>query len=544
MPRALNFRNTRLFAIAFALLAVSNRVVMSAEPLHLAIDRMIAAKTAGPVAGRSTDAEFLRRVTLDFSGRIPSVKETRKFLVNRSPQKRVQLIDKLLSSPGYSQRMQELFHVILMERRGTHTEWTAYLKKSFEQNKPWDKISREILSPDADNKETRGAAFFLTKRLEKYGQNPVDFPGLTRDIGRLFLGVDLKCAQCHDHLHVDDYKQSMYQGLFAFVSTTYLRRDTKFPAVAERTLNKKIDFMSVFIKEPNTIGPQVPGDKEITIPVFKKGEEFSTTPDRKKRTPGKLKFSPLKQLGERLPRGDNKAFTKNIVNRLWGAMMGRGIVEPLDLHHSDNPPSHPKLLELLAKELVTHKFDLKYLLRELALTETYQRSGLLSDGLAKISPASFRVANEKSLSAEQLLRSFLLATGPSTAQDSKTERDASQKQYELLQPEFITAFGNTPREPEVGFNPSVKAALYVSNTPGVLGLLKPQPGNLADRLLKMKTTKEIADELYFAVLSRQPAKEEIETVTNHLKKYGKNREKAIGQLVWALLTSTEFCLNH
>jgi hypothetical protein len=225
-------------------------------------------------------------------------------------------------------------------------------------------------------------------------------------------------------------------------------------------------------------------------------------------------------------------------------MMGRGIVEPLDLHHSDNPPSHPKLLDLLAKELVAHKFDLKFLLRELALTETYQRSGLLADGVAKVSPDSFQIANEKSLSAEQLLRSFLLATGPSTAPNSKVERNAFQKKYDLLQPEFITAFGNTPREPEVGFNPSVKAALYVSNTPNVLGLLKPQPGNLVDRLLKKKTAHEIAEELYFAVLSRQPVKEEIETVANHLKKHGKNREQAIGQLAWALLTSTEFCLNH
>src|SRR5262249_30410114 len=123
------------------------------------------------------------------------------------------------------------------------------------------------------------------------------------------------------------------------------------------------------------------------------------------------KFSPLKVLASQLPRGDNPLFTKNIVNRLWFLMMGRGLVHPLDLQYAGNPPSHPELLDLLAQEFAGHRFDIKWLLRELALTETYQRSSLLPEGVEDLPPESFLVANEKPLSAEQILRSVLHATG-------------------------------------------------------------------------------------------------------------------------------------
>lgn len=525
------------------LLLICATCARGAEPLHTRIDRLIAAGQ-NTAAERTSDAEFLRRITLDFAGRIPSAAETRRFLADKSPDKRRARIDVLLNGPEYPRRMRELFHVMLMERRGTHAAWDAYLQKAFAENRPWDSMAREMLSPNADDPKTRGAAFFLTKRLEKYGQNPVDFPGLTRDVGRLFLGIDLQCAQCHDHIHIADYKQAMYQGLYAFVGTATIRRDTKFPAIAEKPLTKKVDFMSVFVKEPQSIGPRVPGDKEIVVPVFKKGEEYAVKPDRRKRTPGVLKFSPLKKLGERLPRKEIPAFARNMANRLWWVMMGRGLVEPLDLHHSQNPPSHPELLKLLADEFVAHRFDIKYLLREFALSDTYQRSTRLSPGAAKLKTASYAVAHEKALSAEQLLRSVLQATGEQSAPATDKQRAAADKRFAALEKDFVSAFGNTPRDPEVGFNPSVKSALFVSNSPKVLALLKPQPGNLVDRLTRLKTAEAIAEELYLAVLARKPEPEEVATVAEHLQSHGQSNPKAIGQLVWALLASTEFCLNH
>src|SRR5262249_29428042 len=158
------------------------------------------------------------------------------------------------------------------------------------------------LNPTAEDETTRGSAFWYTKRLEKYGQNPVDVPGLVRDVGRHFLGIDVQCAQCHDHLFVDDYKQEFYHGLLAFVGQAEIRTDVRFPAVTVRPLVKKAEFLSVFVQQARSIGPKLPGRPEIDIPVFAKGEEFVQPPDKKTKFPGVPRFNTLAQLANELTR--------------------------------------------------------------------------------------------------------------------------------------------------------------------------------------------------------------------------------------------------
>lgn len=522
--------------------------VLADEPLHARIDQLIEAAAGTSVAPVADDAEFLRRVFLDFVGRVPSIDETRAFLSDSAAEKRVVLIDRLLASPEFPRRMREAFHVQLMERAGEHEEWTRFLEQSFAANKPWDQLVREILNPNADDEATRGAAYFLTKRLENYGQQPVDLPGLTRDVGRLFLGVDLQCAQCHDHLFIDDYKQVDFQGLHTFVSHATIRQDVKFPAVAEKLVGKKTEFMSVFVKEAKTTGPRLPFGTEVDVPTFAKGEEFAFAPDNKTKSPGKPKFSPLAILAEQLPTASNTQFARNIVNRLWWQMLGRGLVHPLDLHHSKNPPSHPAVLELLATEFVSHKFDIKWLLRELALTRAYQRSSLLPSGLEREPlPDRYVVAIEKPLSTEQLLWSILQVTGelpryqPATESDGKTKPNA---QFDDLKKRFVAAFANPPREPEGDFAPSVKAALFLSNDAKVLELLKPRDGNLAEQLVQETDSAKLAERLYLAILTRVPSSDEAVDVAKYLAAHADDRAKTAGQLIWALIASTEFCVNH
>ena len=524
------------------------RTVLADEPLHARIDQLIESTAGTSIAPIADDAEFLRRVFLDFVGRVPSVDEARAFLSDSAAEKRVVLIDRLLASPEFPRRMREAFHVQLMERAGEHEEWTRFLEQSFAANKPWDQLVREILNPNADDEATRGAAYFLTKRLENYGQQPVDLPGLTRDVGRLFLGVDLQCAQCHDHLFIDDYKQVDFQGLHTFVSHTTIRQDVKFPAVAEKLVDKKTEFMSVFVKEAKATGPRLPFGTEVDVPTFTKGEEFALAPDKKTKSPGKLKFSPLAILAEQLPTASNTQFARNIVNRLWWQMLGRGLVHPLDLQHSKNPPSHPAVLELLASEFVVHKFDVKWLLRELALTRTYQRSSLLPSGLEREPLADrYVVAIEKPLSTEQLLWSILVATSelpkyqPTVEPDGKTKPNAP---LDDLKKRFVAAFANPPREPEGDFAPSVKAALFLSNDAKVLDLLNPRDGNLSEQLVNETDSAKLAERLYLAILTRTPSPDETADVAKHLAAHAADRAKAVGQLIWALVASTEFCVNH
>ncbi|HTU23598.1 MAG TPA: DUF1553 domain-containing protein [Gemmataceae bacterium] len=506
----------------------------AAGPLHRQIDNLIAAAGKGkPASAISGDGEFLRRIYLDLAGRIPSVEEARVFLHDASADKRARLIDRLLSSPDYPRHMQEQFHIALMERLGDNADWSTYLLTSFEKNKPWGVMAREILS---GTREPKGAAFFLSKRLEHYGENPVDYPGLTRDIGRLFLGVNLQCAQCHDHLFVSDYKQADFQGLLAFVQ--YVAAGSKSPpSVVEKTTTKKIAYSSVFDKIQKETGPRLPGMKEVPIPSFKPGEEWATKPDQKKKTPGTLKFSTLAKLAEQMTDAQNPAFARNFANRLWFLLLGRGLVHPLDLRHGDNPPSHPKLLDLLAREAVARKYDIKSMLREIALSQTYQRSSILPSGQTAVDEAAFLTAHEKRLSAEQLLRSVLEATG------EKERLSKSKGGIEALKVKFVKAFANAAREPEEEYAPALRSALFLSNDHAVLDLLKARPGNLVGRASKMADDKAV-EELYLATLTRQPTADEKAALLKYLTANAGRREAALSHLAWALLASTEFCLNH
>jgi hypothetical protein len=514
---------------------------LAQQPLHQEIDRIIEAAAGGSVAPAADDAEFLRRVYLDLAGRIPSVQETRAFLADAAPGKRALLVDRLLASEDHVRRLSQVLHVMLMERLGDHEEWQRFLRESVRTNEPWDKIVRHILHPNADDETTRGSALWFTKRLENYGQNPVDMPGLVRDVGRHFLGIDVQCAQCHDHLFVDEYKQEYYHGLLAFVGSTVIRQDVSFPAVAQKPLEKKVEFMSVFFQTPQAVGPKLPGGTEIEVPSFAKGEEFEQPPDKKTRFPGRPKFNTLRLLSEQLPQAENRLFARNIANRLWWLLLGRGLVEPLDLAHADNRPTHPELLDLLAGELAAHQFDMRWLLREIALSQTYQRAGIAPGDSVEVGPPqSYRVALEKPLSSEQLLASLRQALGDG----EPLTIDATDKVWTEWQTRFDKALANPPREPEVGHNPTVKAALFLMNDPAVLGWIKPQGENLAARLVTEMDAVKLADELYIAVLSRVPTAEEQQEVADFLAPRGDRRESAVKSLIWALLASNEFSANH
>jgi hypothetical protein len=484
----------------------------AAEPLHVRIDRLILAP-----ANPADDAEFLRRVTLDLAGTIPTAEETKRFLADTSPDKRSKRIDDLLARPTYSTRMANLFHVMWMERLGDSPEWTRYLTDSFAKNKPWNVMAQEMLRAD----KTDGSSFFIAKRLENYGQNPVDYSGLTRDVGRLFLGKNFQCCECHDHLTIDEYKQQHFQGLHAFLRNSFLA-DAKTMRVAEKPTMDKVAFASVFTKVQMMTAPALPGGMMIEIPIFKKGEEFAEKPDRKTNNPGVPKFRTLAALAEKLPTAENKDFSRNFVNRVWFLFLGRGLVHPLDLHHKDNPASHPELLDLLAKEFVQQKFDIQWLVREIVLTQAYQRSSI---GMAK--PETFAVALEKRLTAEQLFAAMMNAT--------------ESKPNDALKAKYLKAFANQPREPEDEIAPSLKAALFLLHDKDVLELLKPKAGNLVDRLAKLE---QPAEELYLAVLTRKPTADETATVKSYLSKLPNKKAEALGKLVWALLASTEFGVNH
>ena len=413
------------------LFAVLPNLAFAQEPLHQRIDQLVNAAPLGPVATNCSDAEFLRRVSLDLNGMTPTGVEAVTFLNDPAPDKRQKLIDKLIASPRFARHLANTFSVTLMERRADANvplaEWDKYLYDSFLANKPYDQLVRELIASDGVDPATRPAAkFFLDRTAE---------PNLvTRDVGRIFLGRDLQCAQCHDSPLVNDFLQSEYYGVQAFVVRTVMFNDLD---AKKQTLGEKADgdvaFTSVFTKETGVSAPRLPAGVFADDPLLPIGEEYNVKPTDKTRPVPK--YSRRAKLAEIITTTNNPQFNRNLANRVWAMMLGRGIVHPLDLHHSDNPPSHPELLDLLTAEVVASKYDVKPIIRAIALSQTYQRSGEL--------PADWNAASQQAaalletLDPKQKELSAAIDQSKEAAKQPDTEFDAAKKAASPVRDELL-----------------------------------------------------------------------------------------------------------
>jgi hypothetical protein len=541
------------FCISIYLFAI---VTLQADTsLHERIDGLIREKAMGhSFSGACDDATFLRRVTLDLTGNIPTAGEVLIFLKDQSPNKRKELIDRLIASDLFAGHWMERLSVMLLERldqgKVTQTEWGHFLKQTLREKPLWDVMVRQMIKANGQG-PVRPAMKFL---------GTADHHAMTENVSRLLLGMDLTCAKCHDHPSVKEWKQAHYWGLFAYLNQTRQATRKKEDKVylVEGLASKKVEFESVFDLEKMNTGPRLPNGEEVEIPKFEKGKEYEKPAEDG--LPAVPRFRPREQLAEDLTSGKNSGFVRNSVNRIWFLLMGRGLSHPLDQMHGKNPPSHPKLLELLAHEFVSHDFNLKWLLREIMLSETYQRSSRLPDGVNKVEPDSYRVTSPKGLTPEQLLRSLMRATGntgqvQSLKVDPKAEK-FDRKGYftgsntklppslEEMEAIFIQTFGQPPGEAEVDFSPGINKSLFLMNDRLIQHWLKPLGNNLVARLGKLEPTDAVARGMYLSVLSRLPEEEEETWVNAYLEKNEQRRTNALGDLAWALLNSAEFMFNH
>jgi hypothetical protein len=560
----MNRRLTTLLSSVLALASSFARIAAAGPPLHEAIDRQIEAKLPAwkisHAADLADDEEFLRRLSLDLTGVVPTTAEVRAFTADPAPDKRTQLVDRLLASDEFARHMAVTFDVLLMERRAdkhvASALWRDYLADSFRQNKPLDRLVSELLGSDGFDPKTRPAAKFILDREAAHD-------AVVRDVGRLFLGVDLQCAQCHDHPTVTDYHHAHYYGLHAFFAGTKLFRETDGTTGLQENVLREVTFASVFTPDvQQKTGPRLMDGPMMEVPTFKEGEEYVAKPTAKVRAVPK--FSLRDALSKSLPRAETREFSRNMANRLWAHLMGRGLVHPLDMHHSENPPSHPELLTLLADELAATKFDMRRFLREVALSRAYQRSSLAPSGVAadEIPEESFAVANLKGLTAEQLFASVVRATGGEKMLEREIDAAVKESLKGAKAPpdeaalkkardverakriaEFVELFGAPAGTPDGEFQASITQSLYLANSPSIVAWLEPASDNLTGRLLKLTAPSEIADEAYLSVLARRAAPEEVRAVGEHLKS-ADDRARAIRQLVWSLLASAEFRLNH
>lgn len=466
-------------------------------------------------SAKSTDAEFQRRAYLDIIGRIPTSSETKSFLENTTPDKRVKLVDDLLSDDEFGKHMADIWQALLLPRisdnRRVQTEpLTLWLEKHFNVNTGWDQITKELLTSTGPQDENGSITYFISN---------ASVDKMTDSVSKLFLGVQLQCAQCHDHPFVD-WKQNDYWGLAAF-------------------------FMKVQAKPP--------GGKDTSSPTVTEGKGINKN---KKSLPEAAKFVPATFLasGEAtlnsaepyrpvlanwLTSKTNPFFSKAMVNRVWAQYFGKGLVDPIDDMHDGNPATHPELLEALATQFSASNFDLKFLIRSICNSETYQRSSKPNTSNKETDIALLARMPIKNMTPEQLFDSLTTVLGAASKADQKLAKGkAAKNQPKGARSQFVAFF-----QPEEG----ASALSYETGIPQILRLMNsPQmnSANIIQRLVdKNADTKTAIEKVYLSVLNRMPTDEESLRMTNFLSQ-ATDKNKGLGDMLWVLLNTSEFTLNH
>ena len=493
----------------------------------------------------ASDAEFLRRVSLDIVGVIPTHEETVAFLSDSSLDKRRQLVDRLLDDPRYARHMAELWDVLLFTRNPPGSEADKrdglqnWLRQRFAENAPYDKLVRELLKAEGNSIEQGPPLYFV-----QYRQRPED---MTEAVTQTFLGVQLQCARCHNH-PFEPWTQQDFYGMAAFlarlqiVSAGKADNQTKF-IVAEKSTGDILFTGSVKDSKPGQKGdPVAPkfliGDPLVEPPLPEGFKEVAKFEENKPPTPPV--FSRKDQLAEWITRADNPYFARATANRLWSQFLGRGLVHPVDNLSDANKPSHPELLATLARELVEHQFDLKWFIRELCNSQTYQLSsaGPEPDPL----PRWFQQARVRPLSAEELIDSWRVATGFETS----LKPDAKKKdgRFSPIDGGYMIRFFGQPNTGTGDFQGGLHEHLFLSNGP-VSQLIVISPGSLSDLIVKSTAPwNERLDRLFLSLLNRPPTDAERQKFSEFFSADEKMNPDRLRDAIWALMTCSEFRFNH
>jgi hypothetical protein len=513
-----------LLASALAAMVFLGRAVAGTpDPSELAarIDQRLEARWKANMvqpAPRADDAEFLRRAFLDVTGRIPRPADVHAFRGDSSADKRRRLIDRLLDDPRFAVHLANVWRAELLPEIASNREaalfqagFENWLRQRFRAGVGYDRLVRELLTtPIAtegqdtepvlrDPERPNPLAFFAVKEARP--------ENLAAAVSRSFLGIRLECAQCHDHPFAK-WKQEQFWSQAAFFASVRKQGNGLFAPLAEATQRRELT---------------PPGGRKPRQAEFLDGGTPQWSGDR----------APRAVLADWITSPDNPYFARAAVNRMWGHFFGIGLVDPVDDFRDDNPPSHPELLDDLARAFVASGYDLSYLIRGICLSQAYQRTSARTHASQDGTRLPARMA-VKALTGEQFFDSLALATGYRDDQD----RGAARRQ-------FLTRFARVGSvgEPET----SVQQALTMLNGRFVARATDPDkcPTLIAVTQTPGMSLAQRIEALYLATLSRQPNAEERERLERFVRKAGPDREaERLADVFWMLLNTAEFRLNH
>jgi hypothetical protein len=520
----------------------SRTIISNEREVAAQVDRLKA--EAIPASPLADDAEFLRRVTLDLTGCIPTFDEVVEFLESDDADKRSRWIDKLLRRESYGTHFASIWRELIEPRdtgstKGGRDTFSPWLAQHFNRDRGWNQIVTGLLIVEGKIREQPQSRFILA--------NSVDFepqPNLLADAtARLFWGVQLRCAECHDHPFAP-WKQTDFWSTAAFFSR--LRKgytDGKNPQGWTLTETKPDEPISrkftKLMAAPNAAGPAIvvpdAGGKLAEVVVkakFLGGEQPNWSDDG----PFRERFA------EWATSKGNPYFAANAVNRLWAHLFARGLVNPLDEFHENNPPSHPELLKLLADEFIDSDFDMKHLLRVICNSRTYQRT---SRPLPKnkADELLFSHMAVKVMSPGMLYDSLSVVLYPVAPKPGANEEPAAHRINPLpsvSRNEFVKFFAARPDENTASVvNQGIPQFLRLMNGPTLHGKL---PG-LNRFLNNGESESKKIESLYLAAYARKPSDDEVKLMVDYIRDYSNPRQSLSGVL-WALLNSGEFALDH
>ncbi len=471
-----------------------------------------------PASEPIDDATFLRRVSLDMIGTLPTAAEARKFLNDPSPEKRGRLIDELLNRPEYADYWAMKWADILRADKIKITPqatvgMTRWLRAQFVANRPYDQMAREILTAQGPIQSEGPTGFFKA----------LDTPEVAaRSVSQLFLGVRIECAQCHHHPS-ERWSQDDYAGLVGFFTGVTVKR---LPNGTEAIVSKA----GTDHKHPRT------GENVSARALGAEKAIFDGVTDRRQ------------VLAAWMTGPDNPYFAKAIANRLWAHYLGRGLVEPIDDIRATNPATNEPLMDALVAHLKELKFDLKAFTKTLLLSQSYQLSSVTNAGNAD-DTQHFSHASPKAMPAEVLLDAVCQVTGVPEKFNGWPEGYRSIQVWDNRMPSyFFRIFGRPVRasvcECERSNEPSISQALHLLNSPEINEKLTHKQGaarKLADSNL---SADQILEEIYLATLSRMPTAEERALLKEVFPAAGADRRAIVEDIYWSVLNTKEFLYNQ
>lgn len=465
-----------------------------------------------------SDDEFLRRVSLDVLGVLPSPGETAAFLADTDPDKRNKLIEAYLSRPEHAEYWALKWGDLLRLNSKKVTsegvqKFHRWIVAAVRDNKPYDGFVRELLTASGSTFDNPAANYYRAA---------ADTNDCTETTAQLFLGIRIQCAKCHNH-PFERWTQDNYYGIGAFFN-----RVQRKPA---SDANELVVWMARGgeVTQPRT-GQQMKPWLPLTGEAPVEGEE-----DRRQ------------ALVEWLVGPQNPFFARAEVNRIWGYLLGRGIVEPVDDFRASNPPSNGALLDALAEDFVAHQYDRRHILRTILQSRTYQLSAR-TNGFNQNDTKYFSHAKTRLLSAEQLLDAICKVTSvPEKFAGLPAGTRATQLPSPDIDHNFLKVFGQPAREMacqcERSSDSNLSQALQMINGPLVHGKLIDANNRIRALATAGKNDDEIIGELYLSALCRTPSQAESEAAKRHISAQP-DRLLALEDVCWAILNSKEFLFQH